>query len=97
MLAWLLFFSLVVWVAVILVAPQERKPIVACSPIAWLGQGVRNAAAAVNPGSAFQDYGERFRDATSSWCVRYAANLLLELPKRDEAARTAAQTSPVKP
>ena len=91
MFAWLLFFGLVVWVAVIVVVAQERKPIMACVPVAWLGQGLRNAAAAVDPGSSFQDYGERFRDATSSWCVQYAANLLLELPKRDEAARTASK------
>lgn len=89
LLAWALFLGAVGWLVVIMVVPLETKPIVACMPIAWIGQGVRNAAAAIDPGSSFQQYGERFRDATSQWCVQYAANLLLEVPKRDEAARTA--------
>ena len=85
LLCWMLFLSFCAWVVIIVVVQSERKPIVACLPIAWIGQGVRNAAAAVDPGSSFQTYGERFRDKTSELCVKYFANLLLEVPKRDEA------------
>ena len=81
---WVLLLGVMVWAFRIYAAPVPERPIRACEPVAWGAKVVRNLVSALGPGGNAQHAGESVRSATVGWCLKYSANLFIDLPRRDE-------------
>ncbi len=88
---WSAVVGMSIWAGSIAIADRVDKPVAVCRPLAWGAELLRDALAAIKPGSFLDATGDSIRVGTARACLAYVGNYLQVTqsspPQRDGMAR----------